>query len=116
LKKYIGFIVCIIFVMCIYLYAFRMKSATEVQSSAVVDYPAAIMVENEIYLLEGTPMPAEIDGSAIIGNTESYTDTFPEKNGETNFNRELGQPYARVENGIVVLYENDWYLCTPKKN
>ena len=23
-------------------------------------------------------------------------------------------PYARVEGGIAVLYENEWYLCTPK--
>ena len=23
-------------------------------------------------------------------------------------------PYARVEGGIAVLYENEWYLCTQK--
>ena len=33
------------------------------------------------------------------------TDTFPEKDGETNFNREIGMPYAKVEEGIAVLYE-----------
>ncbi|MBQ3194801.1 MAG: hypothetical protein IJB59_14665, partial [Oscillospiraceae bacterium] len=53
--------------------------------------------------------------SAIIGYTTSYTDTYPEKDGETNFNRELNMPYARVEGGIAVLYENEWYLCTPKE-
>ena len=58
-------------------------------------------------------MPAEVDPSAIIGYTDSYTDTFPKKDGETNFNRELDMPYARVEGGIAVLYENEWYLCTP---
>ncbi len=79
------------------------------------DYPAAIMADGEIYLLSGTVMPAEIDESAIIGYTTSYTDTFPEKNGETNFNRELNMPYARVEGGIAVLYENEWYLCTQKE-
>ena len=114
MKKYIGFVVCLIFIICIYAYANSMNFQTEVTSEAIADYPAAIMVDGEIYLLEGMPMPAEIDDSAIIGYTESYTDTFPEKDGETNFNRELNQPYARVENGIVVLYENEWYLCTPK--
>lgn len=77
------------------------------------DYAAAIMVEGNIYLKSGSAMPAEIDESAIIGYTTSYTDTFPKKDGETNFNRELNMPYARVEGGIAVLYENEWYLCTP---
>ena len=78
------------------------------------DYPAAIMVEGTVYLKSAAAMPAEIDESAIIGYTTSYTDTCPEKDGETNFNREVNMPYARVEGGIAVLYENEWYLCTPK--
>lgn len=77
-------------------------------------YPAAIMAEGEIYLKSATAMPAEIDESAIIGYTSSYTDTYPEKDGETNFNRELGMPYAKVDGGVAVLYENEWHLCTPK--
>ena len=59
-------------------------------------------------------MSGEVDNSAIIGYTSSYTDTFPEKDGETNFNREIGMPYAKVDEGIAVLYEDEWYLCTPK--
>ena len=55
------------------------------------DYPAAIMAEGMIYLKSASAMPAEIDESAIIGYTTSYTDTYPEKDGETNFNRELNQ-------------------------
>ena len=78
------------------------------------DYPAAIMVEGTVYLKSAAAMPAEIDESAIIGYTTSYTDTYPEKDGETNFNREVNMPYARVEGGIAVLYENEWYLWTPK--
>lgn len=80
-----------------------------------VDYPAAIMVDASVYLLSSEPMPAEVDESAIVGYTKSYTDTFPEKNGETNFNRELDMPYARVEGGIAVLYKNEWYLCLPEE-
>jgi hypothetical protein len=78
------------------------------------DYPAAIMAEGEIYLKSAEPMPAEIDESTIIGYTTSYTDTFPKNDGEANFSRELNLPYARVEGGIAVLVENEWYLCTPK--
>jgi len=79
------------------------------------DYAAAIMVNGEIYYKTVTAIPAEIDDSAVLGYTDSYTDTFPKKNGETNFNRELGMPYARVEEGIVVLLEDEWYLCVPSK-
>ncbi|MDO5406013.1 MAG: M56 family metallopeptidase [Eubacteriales bacterium] len=82
---------------------------------AQTDYPAAIMVEDTVYLLSAEPSPVEVDESVIIGYTKSYTGTFPEKNGETNFNQELNMPYARVEGGIAVLYENEWYLCTPQK-
>ena len=88
---------------------------TGCMSGVETDYAAAIMVEGEVYLKTVTAMPAEIDESAIIGYTTSYTDTFPEKDGETNFNRELNMPFARVEGGIAVLYQNEWYLCTPMK-
>lgn len=78
----------------------------------VADYPTAIMVNDTVYLVEGNPMSSEVDESAIIGYTESYADTFPENNGETNFG-ELGMSYAQVEGGIAVLYKNEWYLGTP---
>ncbi len=84
-----------------------------IATDGVADYPAAIMVNDTVYLVEGDPMPAEVDESAIIGYTESYTGTFPENNGETNFNPELGMPYAQVEGKIAVLYKNEWYLGTP---
>ena len=87
---------------------------SELLKGVETDYPAAIMVEGEVYLKSGSPMPAEVDSSAIIGYTDSYTETFPKKDGETNFNRELNMPYARVEDGIAVLYENEWYLCATK--
>lgn len=83
-------------------------------SGTETDYAAAIMVNDQIYYKSVQAIPAEIDESAIFGYTKSYTDTFPKKNGETNFNRELGMAYAKVEEGIAVLYENEWYLCYPK--
>ena len=79
------------------------------------DYAAAIMVHGDIYFLSEEEIPIEVDESAILGYTESYTNTFPEKHGETNFNRELGMPYARVEGGMAVFMDNEWYLCYPMK-
>lgn len=81
-----------------------------VTSSFEGDYPAAIRVAGKIYHLY-QPMPAGVDPSAILGETTSYTDGWPEKDGETNFSRTLGLPYAQVEDGIAVLYENEWWFC-----
>lgn len=83
-------------------------------SSTETDYAAAIMVNDQIYYKSVQAIPAEIDESAILGYTKSYSDTFPKKDGETNFNRELGMSYAKVEGGIAVLMENEWYMCYPK--
>ena len=83
---------------------------------AAADYPAAIMVDDVVYLLPDQPSPAEAAPEAIVGYTFSYTDTFPEQNGETNFNRELEMPYAVTADGLAVLYDNEWYLCTPMES
>ena len=80
---------------------------------SAADYPAAIMVDDVVYLLPDQPSPAEVAEEAITGYTSSYTDTFPEQNGETNFNRELGMPYAVTADGLAVQYNDEWYLCTP---
>lgn len=87
----------------------------DVATEDTADYLAAIMVHGKIYYLSEEEIPGEIDESAILGYTESYTDTFPEKHGETNFNRELGMPYARVEGGMAVLMDEEWYMCYPKE-
>ena len=79
------------------------------------DYPAAIMVDGVVYLYSAEAIPGEVDESAIIGYTTSYTNTFPEKYGETNFNRELEMPYAKVDEGIAVLNNNEWHLCVPQE-
>lgn len=79
------------------------------------DYPAALMVEDTVYLLSQNTVPAEIGQDAIIGYTVSYTDTFPEKNGETNFSRTAELPIAQTESGVAVCYEGAWRLCTPQR-
>ena len=71
-----------------------------------------ILVDGVFYEKSYQPMPAEVDESAIIGYVESYTDTIPKKDGESNIGKDIiGAPYAKVEGGIAILYENEWYLC-----
>lgn len=75
-------------------------------------YQLGIIVDGVFYKKSFQPIPAEIDESAIIGYIQSYSDTFPTKDGETNISKDLiDTPYAKVEGGIAVLYENKWYLC-----
>lgn len=77
-------------------------------------YVEGIVVNGIFYDISHQPMPAEVDDSAIIGYIESYTDTVPKKDGETNISKDLiGAPYAEVEGGIALLYKNEWYLCSP---
>ena len=71
-----------------------------------------ILVDGVFYEKSYQSMPAEVDESAIIGYVESYTDTIPKKDGESNISKDIiGAPYAKVEGGIAILYENEWYLC-----
>ena len=78
-------------------------------------YLLGIMVDGVFYEKSYEAMPAEVDESAIIGYIESYTDTFPDENGETNISKDLiGAPYARVEGGLAILYNHEWYLCSPE--
>lgn len=77
------------------------------------DYPAAIRIEGQVYLLAEGPMPAEVEESAVIGRTTSYTDGWPSQDGETNFSREPDLPYARVEGRMAVLVDHEWYFCAP---
>lgn len=93
-------------------FIFGCTGQTSTQSEGC--YPAAIMVDGTVYYQVFGPMPGEVDPSAIIGCTTRVANTFPENDGEANFGTE-NMPYARVQEGIAVLCENEWYLCTPEE-
>lgn len=76
-------------------------------------YQLGIVVDGVFYEKTYQPMPAEVDDSAMIGYIKSYTDTYPKKDGQTNISKDLvDAPYAKVDGGIAILYQNEWYLCT----
>lgn len=73
------------------------------------DYPAAIMVNGTSYYSTNKAVPVEVDESAIKYTVSYADDGVPKKDGETNFNRETGNPYAVLEDGmVVVLIDNEW--------
>lgn len=85
-------------------------------SSSSGDYPAMIMHDNTVYELVGETA-GDVSEDAIIGYTTSYTDGTPHREGETNFSRETGLPYANVEfngeRGIAVHYNGAWNFFKP---
>ena len=84
------------------------------QRDTAADYPAAIMVDGTVYLVPVDPLPAgTVDEGEISGCVESYTETFPEKDGQQNFSREAALPYAPAEGGLALLCDGAWYLCVP---
>ena len=77
-------------------------------------YQLGIVVDGVFYEKCYQPMPVEVDDSAIVGYIKSYTDTYPKKDEQTNISKDLiDVPYAKVEGGIAILYQNEWYLCIP---
>lgn len=76
------------------------------------DFCAAIMVDGVLYWSTDTPVPGEVDESAIRTVT-SYTDTQPEEDGQTNFDRGLTTRYAMTDMGLVVLMDQEWILFDP---
>lgn len=79
---------------------------------AVEDYCPAIMVDGVVYWSTDTPVPGEVDESAIRTVT-SYTDGQPEEDGQTNFDRGLTTQYAMTDMGLVVLIDREWILFDP---
>ena len=70
-----------------------------------------INLEGILYLDTGTAMPVEIEPERIIGKLHTQVTGRPANNGQGNFDCE-GCAYARIEEGIAVLIDNEWYLFT----
>lgn len=85
-------------------------SGTEV-AGVEIDYPAAIMVDGELFLLDGRRTVEGVSEDSIIGTT-THNEDLPQKNGEANWSSEP-MPYAYTEDGVAVYFENEWHLCTP---
>ena len=73
------------------------------------DYPATIMVNGTNYYSTDNALPVEVDESAIQ-YTASYAENgILQKDGEANFNKDLGIPYAVIEGDrVVVLMDDEW--------
>lgn len=78
------------------------------------DYPAAIMVNGTLYYSTDEALPVEINESAIRYTTSYAEDGVPRSDGEANFNRDTGTPYAVIDSRtVVVLIDNEWIAFRP---
>lgn len=87
-------------------------AAPQEPGMAVEDYCPAIMVDGVVYWSTDTPVPGEVEESAVRTVT-SYTDGVPEEDGQTNFDRGLTTQYAMTDMGLVVLMDREWILFDP---
>lgn len=73
------------------------------------DLQAAIRVNGTIYYSTNNAISVEVDESAIQYTTSYAKNGVPNKDGEANFNRELGTPYTILDDAmVVVLIEDEW--------
>lgn len=70
------------------------------------------MVDGVLYYSTGTPIPGEVDESAIRTVT-AYINTLPQMDGQTNFSEDLSAQYALTDMGLVVRMEHEWILFEP---
>ena len=73
------------------------------------DYPATIMVNGINYYSTDNAIPVEVDESVIQYTTSYAENGIPQKDGEANFDRDLGTLYAVIEyDRVVVLIDDEW--------
>ena len=79
------------------------------------DIPAMIMVGGTIYCSTNNAITIEVEES-LIRYTSSYAKNgIPRKDGEANFNRDLGTHYAVIDDGrVVVLINDEWIEFKPE--
>ena len=78
------------------------------------DLRPMIFAGGAVYMDTGRSVPAEIDGSAILGTITSAVsgDEYPTEEGQSNFGCE-GSRYALFEVGIVVELGGEWFYFEP---
>lgn len=81
--------------------------------SAYDNNQAAVTIDGEIYYVVGDPIyfeSEEIESMTFLEHAVPYIESKPEAG---YYNPDLEMKYAKVDEGIVVLYMTEWYLCVP---
>ena len=87
--------------------------STDANAPSPNTYLPQIKIDDTIYYLEGNENPGiEIAENESIGEVLSTVPLSQQvtENGQANFNVEVGAPYAKYGDGIVVLWNDKWTL------
>lgn len=82
------------------------------QQSAYDDNRAAVTIEGEVYYI-GNPLyfePEEIEAMTFLEHATPYIEGVPEAG---YFDPNLEMKYAKVGEGVVILFMDEWFLCVP---
>ena len=74
---------------------------------------AAVTIEGEVYYVVGNPIyfeSEEIEAMTFLEHAIPYIESKPEAG---YYDPDLEMKYAKVDEGIVVLFMTEWYLCVP---
>ena len=80
--------------------------------SAYDNNRAAVTIDGEVYYVVGDPIyfeSEEIESMTFLEHAVPYIESKP----EAGYDPDLEMKYAKVDEGIVVLYMTEWYLCVP---
>lgn len=81
--------------------------------SAYDNNRAAATIDGEVYYVVGDPIyfeSEEIESMTFLEHAVPYIESKPEAG---YYDPDLEMKYAKVDEGIVVLYMTEWYLCVP---
>ena len=74
--------------------------------------PPCLMIDDILYYYTGEAVPTQIEEASILGSVTSTVPLteLPTKHEQSNMAPILNCPYAKYEESIVVLMEENWIL------
>lgn len=89
--------------------AFLQENSVYSLKDGIGECEATIMVNGTNFYSTNNAVAVEVDDSVIQYTTSYAENGVPKKDGEANFNKDTGTPYAILEDGmVVVLIDNEW--------
>ena len=107
MKKRIVPVLLVICLLALFGYGIKERTTADTPDATI----PLIMYEGNLYRTTGKQIPAEVDGSAIVGYIKAVVplSQLPSNEGEANFGQ-VGDPYALTRDGLLVIVNNEWTL------
>lgn len=99
----------------IFLYLWILIMLTGCGNKSDSIWPMAIMVEGQIYFCYDEIIEVETDDVEILGYIESTVEMNqgPKEDNQANFPAGMEQPYGRLEERMLICFDDNWHICYP---